>query len=454
MYKIYKLTHVDGDGQVIKSYVGVTIRELPARLKAHLNEAVRGKRNIFPHSLGSAIRREIELGKVLEECFSIELLEKCASVEEMLDGEERWIAEIGTMAPTGYNVMPGGRSAGGPSNSKPVHVFADGKLKEFPSISSAARARAAELGKRNVENFVGLVLARIGQMGWTHAEALEYDDHEDGRRTELSRRARDAGELVATVRSREYRRSTKADRERIPKGFMLPAPDGSGQQVNIVRFAEQAGLSKATVTHRLHRIYKDISRMTIREVIAALVTAVERAKTIVVHLPNDQQIKGSRNELAKAFSEGEYKGYRVVPNLGREALRARLRKAGDAASNDELLIALGVKAPDTSARVIPAKPVHRRKLRASGYVVMADDKRQRRFIKQADFVRACLAGLVELNQVEKWVSPKAETAKERELSLQKKVTQMMKSLTPTEVAKEFGVLNFIVREATTGDLLM
>lgn len=452
MHKVYRLTHVDTDGQAIKSYVGVTIRELPDRKQAHLNEASRGGRSISPHSLGWAIREEIRRGNVPEERFRIELLEECGSVEEMLDGEERWIEALGTMAPAGYNLMPGGRSAGGPSNSKPVCMFADGELKEFPSISAAARARARELGKRNVSGFVHLVLVRI-QMGWTYAEALEYDDHEDGRGTELSRKARDVGEKVATMRSREHRRRTKVERARIPRGFRLPAPDGSGGQVDIAGFAKQAELSKSTVTHRLHRIYKDIGQMTSVEVISALTTAEKRTKIVVVHLPDGQRVEGGRNELAKAFSTGEHAGCRVVPGLGYDALRTRLREAGDAASNDALLMALGVTAPGKSERLVAAEPARRRDLQASEYVVTADDGRRRRFVRQADFVRACLAGLEVLGQAERWVSPQARTAKERANSLQKRVARMMVSGTPTEIARRFGVLNFVVGETAEVDLL-
>ncbi|WP_156419401.1 hypothetical protein [Aureimonas sp. AU12] len=435
MFKVYRIRHLNHEGAELKSYVGLTARTLARRKDAHINEASRAKRSIHSLSLGAAIRAEIRSANNPHEHFQIELLEEYGTVHAMLEGEGRWIEELGTMAPNGYNLMPGGCSAGGPSNSKPMRLLVDNVLVEFPSIKAAAQVRARELEK-DLDRFVGMVFMRI-QNGWTHAEALEFESHEDGRGTELSRKARADGENVATVRSRAHRERIKTTAVAIPRGFNLPAPDGSGRKVPIKEFAEMSGVSQSTVMHRLHQIVGSIDAMASADTIDHLIRKQDRVKPIVVRLPDGTLVEGSRNHLAKEFSEGAYASYRTIHNLGYQALRTRLRKSGDRASNDEHLCALGVTAPKSDVpRLIVAEPVHRRKLKAGEYLLTADDGRQLRFVKQMDFVRECVKALEQLGRMPQ----QTETRRLRDKSLQSRITWMMGRHSPTEIARHLGVL--------------
>ncbi|ASP93334.1 GIY-YIG nuclease family protein [Sinorhizobium meliloti] len=112
-YQTYRIEHRNAQDELVKSYVGVTIRSLEDRLSAHLREASRAERSISPHSLGHAIRQELLADPANASRFSIRQLSIHESQTEMLADENIWIEKLGTMAPNGYNLMPGGRSAGG-----------------------------------------------------------------------------------------------------------------------------------------------------------------------------------------------------------------------------------------------------------------------------------------------------------------------------------------------------
>ena len=87
---IYKITHK----KTGKSYIGQTRGTLKARLKAHLRA---------PSAIGSALRSH---GR---EAFTVEVLHANVPVQNLNPLERTEIAMRGTIAPSGYNIAPGGQ---------------------------------------------------------------------------------------------------------------------------------------------------------------------------------------------------------------------------------------------------------------------------------------------------------------------------------------------------------
>ncbi len=88
---IYKITNlVNG-----KIYIGQTTRTLKERWKGHRF-----------HKGCKAINRAIKKYKEIN--FKIELLETCNSLEELNNKEQKYIKELNSLIPNGYNICIGG----------------------------------------------------------------------------------------------------------------------------------------------------------------------------------------------------------------------------------------------------------------------------------------------------------------------------------------------------------
>jgi len=81
-----------------KRYVGQTIQPLEKRIKGHV-DAVRE---------GSEVPFHRALRKYTRTAFEFVVLEECASLEALNEAESRWISELGTLGPRGYNCTEGG----------------------------------------------------------------------------------------------------------------------------------------------------------------------------------------------------------------------------------------------------------------------------------------------------------------------------------------------------------
>ncbi len=136
--KIYAITNkLDG-----KRYVGQTRESLNRRLRSHLAAAHRGRRGL----LRDAIRNN---GR---DAFTIEQLQECNSGEEMDEAERRWIAELDTLTPHGYNIEKDGYDGRGP-----MPEATKAKLREaakhrppgwYDKVCRAARNRSPEWRRR------------------------------------------------------------------------------------------------------------------------------------------------------------------------------------------------------------------------------------------------------------------------------------------------------------------
>lgn len=94
MYKIYRITNLING----KIYVGQTKQILKERFQQHCLS----KNNML-------ISRAIK--KYGKENFKIEILETCINLEELNNSEIKWIKDLNSLNPNGYNVLEGGRNA-------------------------------------------------------------------------------------------------------------------------------------------------------------------------------------------------------------------------------------------------------------------------------------------------------------------------------------------------------
>lgn len=82
-----------------KSYVGQTVRSLKERWAEHVRDS---------RKLNYAFYRAIR--KYGADQFSISVLQKCLSVDELNEAEPLWIYKYNTLLPDGYNTTSGGNS--------------------------------------------------------------------------------------------------------------------------------------------------------------------------------------------------------------------------------------------------------------------------------------------------------------------------------------------------------
>lgn len=387
-HTVYVITHQVGNLEE-KLYVGVTQRTLSDRLNAHFNESTRKKtRGLSRFSLGFAIRQHLEQdtrGDRLNEDFQIRELEVYSSVGAMLAGEAQWIERLKTMAPSGYNLMRGGSSAGGPSNSKPCEIFIDYKLESFTSIGDAIRAVALFHGitdDTERRKFHGKVRTRMGYKTghpWSFAEALELEPREDFRNTLLSKNAKASGENIGTARSRDFRKKKAGKLANVDKIYNVPDPGDLTQFVSIGKAAELLGIPKSTVRWRLDQIRLKQTPMTPAEIISHIKNPQDRKNLIRVQLPGENDpVEFGYNELAEKFQK---KGHSF------SAIKSRLRKMGASADNDDILEAIGLKERLPQVWLASVKQPSRKKHCDDWSISLGSARCQ--FPCQADFVRAC-----------------------------------------------------------------
>jgi hypothetical protein len=83
-----------------KQYVGLTTRSLKRRMQSHIAAAERGKGG--PDTIQEAIRQ------FSRNAFSIKQIGSADTIEELAEAEIRFIDELGTLSPSGYNRNRGG----------------------------------------------------------------------------------------------------------------------------------------------------------------------------------------------------------------------------------------------------------------------------------------------------------------------------------------------------------
>ncbi len=353
---IYELT----ERRTNRKYIGVTKRTLPVRIATHLNEARRDK-PVRPGGLMAALRRMLSEGRTFFEAFDARIVDHATNDEEARRKERDWIETLGCRQPSGLNGMPGGRSLGGPANSRPVDVeVAPGDLVSYPSFLVALTARNRGLkvaGKPVIE--MGAAYARLAAH-WRPEEVLGYHDHDDGRSrrpvfrlngklyTSLQAAADDTGIGLDTLRSR-LQRWRQAGLEGVPeigtdrrqggKGraalatLRIPWP-GSDERLTAAEFARRTGVAKATILHRWHRVREEdvrrgeqglppLTPVQIQRRLTASPT--ERRKLLVLRLPDGRTWRGGERELVRRVLGAPAVEARRAERLSESGIRRRLR---------------------------------------------------------------------------------------------------------------------------------
>lgn len=121
--KIYLITNKTGG----KQYVGATKQKLYVRINAHFNT----KRSGTP-LIKKAI---VKYGK---ENFNVEVIDRATSIESLNRKEIHWIKKLNTLAPNGYNYLPGGytNEAAIKALEQPIRCVDTGKV--YGSIIEAS----------------------------------------------------------------------------------------------------------------------------------------------------------------------------------------------------------------------------------------------------------------------------------------------------------------------------
>jgi predicted GIY-YIG superfamily endonuclease len=437
-FTVYKITHHLVGGE-LKLYIGVTRRTLEKRLSAHFNESTRKKtRGLSTYSLGYAIRGHLTLDKkedILKETFKIAELQTYSSVQDMLDGEAVWIDRLGTMAPQGYNVLRGGSSAGGPSNSKPCEIFLGGSVQSFSSITAAVDAVVKLKGmddEKEIEKFHGRVKARMNYKSgseWTFAAALELEPRDDLRVTELSRTAKAKNENLGTARSRDYRSKKAAQLANVQKVSFIPDPANHNATVSIAKAAELLGVPVSTLRWRLDQIRTKIGNMTSAAILAHLAASQDREQQFQITLPSGELLRAGHNAVAQRFKR---------PGHSVSAIKSRLRKLGSAPNNDDLLIAIGQKDSPRQEREINSMPVSRKK-HCDDWTI-SNGQAARVFMTQAEFARACTALLTKSTTGQQHLGAHPHDIDKVTRRIQGIACRMTKKgITPEQIADYFGI---------------
>ena len=295
-------------------------------------------------------------GTAFQDAYAVRTLETTDDPVQARQLEALWIARLGSAAPFGYNLMPGGSSLGGPANSAEV-VMNDPDLGtlRYSSASAAIRAvndRRRQAGQRPLE--AGTVYARLDQ-GWPPEKALELEPRVDqrGRRAafiwkgkcyETLRAVSEAEAVpIATLRSRLHRSrvagrcssdDVAGDRRRSRSGGRqrglspVPDPDGNGGTVSLADFARRTGIPKATVTHRFWQLVRkgrQPETMASADILAALTCRQERRVILELEVGSGAVLTGGVRELIKCVLDTPAIEGRRHEVLGMSAIRRRLR---------------------------------------------------------------------------------------------------------------------------------
>lgn len=115
-----------------KQYVGLTTTSLEERWERHLDQVSRKNASLIHKAIA----------KFGEENFTIEIIDSANSPEDLRAKERKWIKELNTLTPNGYNVTKGGEIGGFPG--KPTRLPGDPTV--YPSVQAAAEALAKREG--------------------------------------------------------------------------------------------------------------------------------------------------------------------------------------------------------------------------------------------------------------------------------------------------------------------
>lgn len=363
-YLIYALTErVTG-----RIYVGLTTRTLAQRISAHLSQA-RRPRTVRPDGLMNALRRMLDAGGRFGDMWEARIVGRAATTDQARVLETHWITTLSAARPTGYNIMPGGRSVGGPDNAVPVTVvLPDGSSRNYACIQHAI-VDSNEVNRAAGQPVLlpGTVYARLA-MGWSPAQALGYAPHIDGRgaRRPIPVEGRTFGNLrsiaattglpIAALRSRLHRRTLSGSetdlstdmrcsgfdhvpRRTAPLGLCLPGVAGP---LTVREYAKRTDMPASTVLHRWHaasRAGLDPATLSPTALLARLVTAEDRRRLVTLCLPDGRSWNGGERDLVRrVLGDPDLAASRAIL-LSESGIRRRLRLLPDCERQDPVKVA-------------------------------------------------------------------------------------------------------------------
>lgn len=190
-----------------KVYVGYTKCGAHKRFKRHLSDA-RSQTNT---ALGDAIRLHGE------EAFSVSTVWRGETLAEAYEAEVRFIAEMNTLTPNGYNITPGG-----PGTRRTRRVYAKTGPRGPMPQETRDKIRQAKLGKpRSQETKEKL---RVANLGKKHSAEAREKIRVAGTGRKHSAETREKMSRVQAGRtfsdeSREKMRASHTGRKRSPESI-------------------------------------------------------------------------------------------------------------------------------------------------------------------------------------------------------------------------------------------
>lgn len=150
-YAIYKIHCVETG----KNYVGLTRIGIHKRFGNHVHNANAGKDG----ALYAAIRKHGKLA------FTVELLKEGLTLEEACGAEIALIAELGTLAPNGYNICTGGKGATGfkPSDETRARMSESHKKRQADPALRERISKALKGREKTPEHLAKIAAALKGQ---------------------------------------------------------------------------------------------------------------------------------------------------------------------------------------------------------------------------------------------------------------------------------------------------
>ena len=364
-YIIYSLRERATD----RHYIGLTKRSLAQRIAAHLSQA-RRHRKVRSGGLMPALRRMLDVGEHFEKVWDAQIVGRATTADEARAMEREWITALSASSPSGFNLMPGGSSVGGPDNVVPLTVAPpDGSSRTYACIQDAiADSNKLALGMGMPTLLPGTAYARLA-LGWSPDQALGYAPHQDGRGarppitmegqvfSNLRTISAATGTAISTLRSRLHRRTQSrsgadlsTDMRRAgtdhmpmrsaPLGLRLP---GTSARLTVREYAKRTNTPAATILHRWHaasRAGLDPVTMSPTTLLERLTTAQDRRRLITLRLPSGQSVTGGERELVRHVLHDPDLAARRAILLSESGIRRRLRLLTECERRDHRNIAV------------------------------------------------------------------------------------------------------------------
>ena len=341
-YIVYNISR-KSDG---KEYVGITRRKLEIRIGFHSTEAM--YKGVHSGGLAVAIRSIRKSGGKFNDYFSYSVLESFRSKKDYaLAREEFYVNNLNTRYPHGFNIQPGGSSAGSVENGIPITLIVNKTEYDFECISEAVAWVNSNHQSEYLEE--ATVRRRLSQ-DWPIDEAFGFAEHIDQRTireaflfdgTEYNslRIVSDiSGIPIPTLRSRLQRAKDNGVENydlaiRMPvKWFgssLLPHPhDHELDGITSRDFFDLTGVPQTTVSSRAkkYRTKTPEDDQTRADLLKYLLSGENRSANIRLKLPDGTDFSGSINQFAKVIVESKSIQKYRQSSVKYSTLRKRLQK--------------------------------------------------------------------------------------------------------------------------------